>query len=243
MYEALRPDGVLDCVKKHRLDCASTEAEEMTLIPDLEVDPQGWFAYYDENKDGYLEITDVAVAVADAIHKAGEVKDPHVVVKFRNAISHLWVMYDHNSDGKVDMQEFLKPKVGLAATFTVQTRMIHGLLSGISVLEEEEDVEEQVSQGTSSNNSMGFLTFLTKLELERYANKLVDEGFDTVKSLKTLTKEDLEEMGFKTGHRRGEFECVLYYYSFYSLDASQTNPSVYSTLKCCYQLEGIGSDY
>ena len=42
--------------------------------------------------------------------------------------------------------------------------------------------------------------FLAELNLSDYLDKLVDEGYDDLRSVRTLTEQDLLEVGFKRGH-------------------------------------------
>ncbi|KAI5272075.1 hypothetical protein E4T47_04678 [Aureobasidium subglaciale] len=49
--------------------------------------------------------------------------------------------------------------------------------------------------------------FLERLDLSRYHDALVEEGFDTWETLMDITESDLEALGVKLGHRRVRF-CV-----------------------------------
>ncbi len=39
-------------------------------------------------------------------------------------------------------------------------------------------------------------------DVERYASVMFDDGFDSLRSVSTITEEDLKRLGVKTGHRR-----------------------------------------
>lgn len=45
-------------------------------------------------------------------------------------------------------------------------------------------------------------------QLDQYKDTLQDEGFDSLKALKTLTDDDLKELGVKMGHRRIILEAL-----------------------------------
>ena len=50
--------------------------------------------------------------------------------------------------------------------------------------------------------------FLNELNLSAYSESLVDEGYDDIRSLRTLTESDLVELGFRKGHRARLIQAV-----------------------------------
>jgi len=70
--------------------------------------------------------------------------------------------------------------------------------------EELEEKEKREHQTERDNRKIEFKEYLENLEVDmsEYADALVEEGFDSLKALKTITNEDLKELGVKKGHRR-----------------------------------------
>eukprot|EP01060_Flectonema_neradi_P039496 TRINITY_DN871_c4_g1_i1.p1 TRINITY_DN871_c4_g1~~TRINITY_DN871_c4_g1_i1.p1 ORF type:complete len:163 (+),score=22.13 TRINITY_DN871_c4_g1_i1:138-626(+) len=65
------------------------------------------------------------------------------------------------------------------------------------------DVENRLSMAAQE-----VAEFLDDLNLSSYSESLIDEGYDDIRSLRTLTESDLVELGFRKGHRARLMQAV-----------------------------------
>ncbi|KAL1914573.1 uncharacterized protein VTP21DRAFT_8198 [Calcarisporiella thermophila] len=65
-----------------------------------------------------------------------------------------------------------------------------------------ENKSSKMSSPEAKNGSQEVYDFLSRLNLERYYEQFIEEGFDQMRSLNEVTEADLIALGVKRGHRR-----------------------------------------
>ena len=101
---SIHEDCARDLPAQHCPLCRA-EFSELSRVPLLAEDPEGWFRCVDHH--GRSELS--KAQVADALVTQFPLDVPH----FEKALEKLWPRWDHNGDGSISRAEFFRPEVGL----------------------------------------------------------------------------------------------------------------------------------
>jgi len=98
-YEELfAPNGLIAWIERHfPRDTKGGQA------PDIRVNKDAWFQYWDEDKGGTLSIVEVTRAL---IKSFGLSQDNHQVMSMQSIVTNIWPIFDLDGSGEIDRAEF-----------------------------------------------------------------------------------------------------------------------------------------
>lgn len=74
-------------------------------IPDMRMDKDGWYRYWDEDNDGTLDREEVVRALLKTLKLTS---DQARVRQMRETIAEIWPIFDTDGSGSIDREEFLR---------------------------------------------------------------------------------------------------------------------------------------
>ena len=90
---------------------------EVSPIPDIRTCKDKWYDYWDEDANGTLQKEEVVRAFVKTFNVSRQ--DLATVISIRETLNNIWILFDHDSSGSIDKNEFLGPN-GLADTIVAQ---------------------------------------------------------------------------------------------------------------------------
>merc|ERR1712032_108872 len=88
-------------------------------VPDIKDDRAAWFRYWDEDASGSLDREEVLRSLTKTF---GLSSDPSQIAELRDILAILWVDFDADGSGCIEMEEFCRPH-GLAEVVMANLRL------------------------------------------------------------------------------------------------------------------------
>lgn len=111
--------GLLAYLKKKRAMFALVEPE--IDLPDIRDDAKQWFQYFDRNKSGSLEKTEVLRGLIVSFNLSEREK---ICLNLRMVLDAVWPAFDPDLSNHITEEEFLEPKTGLATSLILSLDLV-----------------------------------------------------------------------------------------------------------------------
>merc|ERR1712232_219775 len=107
--EMMGPHGLFYHVRRMYRKSRPTQK----FIPDIKVDKEAWFRYWDEDGSGTLDREEILRSLVKTFNLSANLEQLQAL---RGVLDALWYLFDPNGSGDIDMAEFCKRETGLADT-------------------------------------------------------------------------------------------------------------------------------